>query len=76
MVLTIHLVQHYKNLQTLQSVSTFTVVVFYLWAMAHRWATEHFGLKKSFLHDELFIPMSCFVLEITCFRPEKPFEFW
>ena len=29
-------------------------------------ATEHFGLKKSYLHF--------FFLEITCFRPEKLFQ--
>ena len=31
--------------------------------MGHRgilqWATERFGLKKSYLHDELFIPLHC-----------------
>ena len=34
--------------------------------MAHRWATEHFGLKKWYLHF--------FFGEITCFRPEKAFQ--
>ena len=69
--------------------------------------TEHFDLKKLYLHDELFLPWhsqkACrglrwmaswlvffygdhlfsavkafefFFSEITCFRPEKPFEFW
>ena len=49
-----------------------------------QWATEHFGLKKSYLHDDIVrkLAESCgewrvdlfFFLEITCFRPEKPFQ--